>query len=107
MRDLIEALLILQSCLRDPETKWPTHCEHDILYVCDVDFNKVTIEILHKLSELGFEPGSDDDADILNQYDEEGDYTNSIDFRTIDQETWDTIKDDLTDCFRSYRFGSC
>lgn len=107
MKDLIAALLILQDCLNDPENKWPTACEHDILYVCGVDFNKVTVDMLHQLAKFGFLPGSDEDIDIMVQYDEEGNYCGEIDFSTIDQETWDTIKDDLTDCFRSYRFGSC
>lgn len=107
MKDLIAALLIIQDCLKDPNNQWPTACDHDILYVCGVDFNLVTPDMLHQLDKLGFLPGSDEDADIINQYDEKDDYCGSIDFSTIDQETWDTIKDDLTDCFRSYRFGSC
>ena len=33
MKDLIEALKLLWSCLKDPNTKWPTACEHDMLYI--------------------------------------------------------------------------
>lgn len=106
MKDLIEALTIIQNCLLDPETKWPTSCEHDVLYVCEVDFDKVTVEILHQLAKLGFYPGSDDDASILIEYND-GEYDGELDFETIDEVTWDSIKYDLTNCFRSYRFGSC
>lgn len=97
MKDLIAALLILQDCLKDQDNKWPTACEHDVLYVCGVNLNLITADMLHQLDKLGFLPGSDEDVDIMDQ----------LDFSTIDQETWDSIKDDLTDCFRSYRFGSC
>ena len=107
MNDLIEALTIIQKCLENYNEKFPTACEHDVLYVCGVDFNKVTVDMLHKLNELGFIPGSDDDVDILIQYDDDGEHVGEIDFGKIDQETWDTIKDDLTNCFRSYKFGSC
>ena len=107
MKDLIAALLILQDCLKDPDNKWPTACEHDVLYVCGVNLNLITADMLHQLNKLGFLPGSDEDIDLMTQYDEDGDYCGEIDFSTIDQETWDDIKDDLTDCFRSYRFGSC
>lgn len=93
MNDLIEALTIIQKCLKNYNEKFPTACEHDILYVCGVDFNKVTVNMLHKLKELGFIPGSDDDGDI--------------DLTDIDKETWNNMKGELTNCFRSYRFGSC
>ena len=97
MKDLIAALLILQDCLKNPDNKYPTVCDHDVLYVCGINLNLITSDMLHQLNKLGFLPGSDEDVDIMDQ----------IDFSTIDQKTWDTIKGDLTDCFRSYRFGSC
>lgn len=106
MKDLIEALTIIQNCLLDPETRWPTSCEHDLLYVYGVNFDKVTVDMIHKLAKLGFYPGSDDDDVILIQCNDEGEYV-EIDFDTIDEDTWDSIKHNLTDCFRSFRFGSC
>jgi len=107
MKDLIAALIILNDVLNRPDSKYPTACEHDMLYVCDVNFNLVTIDMIHTLYKLGFIPGSDEDADILINYNDAGEYDGEIDFETIDQETWDSIKEELTNCFRSYRFGSC
>jgi len=107
MKDLIKALTILQSFLKNPDTKYPTACEHDVLYVCSIDFNKITANDIHTLSELGFFPGSDEDADIFIKYNDDGEYIGEIDLNTISEETWNSIKGDLTNCFRSYRFGSC
>ena len=109
MKDLIEALLIIQKYLIDPETELPTACEHDILYVCNVNFENITIEDLHRLAELGFFPGDGDcDSNLICIYDENGDYDGDVDFKTISQEDWNSIKDEFsTYCFHSYRFGSC
>lgn len=107
MKDLINALIILNDVLNNPDSKYPTACEHDVLYVCDVNFNLVTIDMIHTLYKLGFIPGSDEDGDVLINYNDAGEYDGEINFETIDQETWDFIKGELTNCFRSYRFGSC
>lgn len=53
MKDLIEALTILAKYI-DPEEKWPTQCEHDVLYVCLVDVEDVSTEDITRLNELGF-----------------------------------------------------
>ena len=34
MKDLIEALQIFSKYT---DTGWPTHCEHDVMYICGVD----------------------------------------------------------------------
>ena len=106
MEDLIKALNIIWPYLEDYNNKWPTSCEHDILYVCGVDMNKISLEEIHELDRLGFLPGSDEDADICI-YNDKGEYEGSIDFENIKQNDWDKIKGNLTNCFRSYRFGSC
>ena len=95
MEDLIKALNIIWPYLEDYNNKWPTSCEHDILYVCGVDMDKIHIEEIHELYKLGFLPGSDEDG------------AKSVDFKNIGQNDWDKIKGNLTNCFRSYRFGSC
>ena len=105
MKDLIAALLILNDVLNKPDSKYPTACEHDVLYVCDVDFNLVTIDMIHQLYKLGFIPGSDEDGSEL--YNENGEYIGDIDWESINEKTWDSLKDELTNCFRSYRFGCC
>ena len=50
MEDLIKALQIF---LKYANPKWPTNCEHDVLYV-DVDESKVSEDDLAKLADLGF-----------------------------------------------------
>ena len=98
MKDLIEALNILSKYVKSYYcSQYPTACEHDILYVCGIDFDKITLEEIHKLAKLGFLPGADEEVYIFKE-------TN---FENITQETWDNIKNRLTYCFRSYRFGSC
>ena len=59
MKDLIEALTILLKYMIDPDNRWPTACEHDIMFVWGVDIKKVTVEDVRKLSTLGFMPGFD------------------------------------------------
>ena len=62
MNDLIEALQILQKYAKN--VNWPTHCEHDILYISDecVDPKEVSEEDKAKLDSLGFHIDSDLDC---------------------------------------------
>ena len=50
MEDLIKALTILAKYAKD---KYPTHCEHDVLYV-RVDTASVPQEEIQTLEDLGF-----------------------------------------------------
>ena len=59
MKDLIEALQILSKYYNDAEDKYPTHCEHDVLYVPTVDYDAVSSEDKARLSELGFKENTD------------------------------------------------
>jgi len=56
MKDLIEALTILDKYIHDPHhKKYPTHCEHDTLMVARVNNeSSVTEEDKARLDELGF-----------------------------------------------------
>ena len=54
MRDLIEALTIL---LQYADPKFPTHCEHDVLFV-NVNPALVSAEDIARLEALHFSPGS-------------------------------------------------
>lgn len=59
MKDLIEALTILQKYLTDKyHIQYPTYCEHDELTVC-VNPKIVSDEDKVKLDELGFWPEND------------------------------------------------
>jgi hypothetical protein len=51
MDDLIKALTIFRKYLN---TKWPTHCEHDVMYIIGVTKEEVSEEDLAELDELGF-----------------------------------------------------
>lgn len=50
MEDLIKALNIF---VKYGNPLWPTHCEHDVLYVC-IDYEKVSDEDKKELDKLGF-----------------------------------------------------
>jgi uncharacterized protein CbrC (UPF0167 family) len=59
MDDLIEALQIFRKYKNE---KWPTHCEHDVLYIMAVTKDEVSEEDQKRLDELGFTYGESDDA---------------------------------------------
>lgn len=97
MEELIRALNILSKSLKDDYCRdFPTSCEHDVLYVCGVDFERMDVDTVHKLIELGFIPGSDNDTDFYWG-----------DFNNFTQEEWEIRRKNLTDCFHSYKYGSC
>lgn len=51
MKDLIEALTIF---LKYKDVDYPTHCEHDVLYIIDITEEEVSEEDKKRLDELGF-----------------------------------------------------
>jgi hypothetical protein len=51
MAKLIEALTIF---LKYKDLEWPTHCEHDVLYIMGVTEDEVSVEDVARLKELGF-----------------------------------------------------
>lgn len=51
MEDLIKVLQIL---LKYGNPKYPTVCEHDILYIVGIDLEKISIEDITELENLGF-----------------------------------------------------
>ena len=56
MKDLIKALeIFLKYCPNDRYA--PTHCEHDVMYVTCVQFDKVSPEDVAALEALGFTKG--------------------------------------------------
>lgn len=55
MDDLIEALILFAKY---DQPMYPTHCEHDTLYVC-IDPDLVSEEDKAKLDELGFIRGEE------------------------------------------------
>lgn len=58
MSDLIEALQIFAKYVETRNRKYPTHCEHDELFVL-VNPDSVSAEDIARLDELGFQPCHD------------------------------------------------
>ncbi|MDD5008563.1 MAG: hypothetical protein PHC68_09245 [Syntrophorhabdaceae bacterium] len=58
MKDLIEALQIF---LKYKNETYPTHCEHDVMYIMDVTKEEVSEEDRKRLGELGFIYDEDSD----------------------------------------------
>lgn len=57
MEKLIQALQIF---LKYGNPEWPTHCEHDVLWICGIQPDQVSEEDKAKLDELGFFVDEDD-----------------------------------------------
>ena len=51
MSDLIKALQIFSQY---GDYEFPTHCEHDVLYICGIDDEQVSVEDKKELEKLGF-----------------------------------------------------
>ena len=51
MEQLIEALQIF---LKYKNEDYPTHCEHDVMYIVGVDKDEVSPEDIERLDKLGF-----------------------------------------------------
>lgn len=56
MKDLIEALQIFFK-YGNPDN--PTHCEHDVMYIMEIDPEDVSKKDIKRLDELGFFPEDD------------------------------------------------
>jgi hypothetical protein len=105
MEDLIKALQIFLPYYYGGG--WPTHCEHDVMYVTKIDVSKMDVSTVRELDGLGFMPGwGDEDYDAIKDALGE-DFAMSGDYGNITDEQWDKIKNKISDSFYSYRFGSC
>jgi hypothetical protein len=65
LTELIEALQIFAK-YENPQ--WPTHCEHDVMYICGISPDDVSEEDKEKLEELGFFVGNDGGDDTFKSY---------------------------------------
>lgn len=65
MDDLIKALQIFRKYANK---KWPTHCEHDVLYIVGITRDVVSDEDAAFLEDLGFFWSESDDAWISYQF---------------------------------------
>ena len=102
MSDLLEALTILWKYIAGYHEKYPLHCEHDVLFVCGIDFSIMDHKTIKKLIEFGFIPGIDDDWDTVEAMLGKG-----FDWDDMTEEEWKKISPNITACMHSYRYGSC
>ena len=58
MENLIKALRIF---LKYGNPKYPTHCEHDTLYICGINWSDISEEDQLVLREIGFHDSDEDD----------------------------------------------
>ena len=66
MDELIEALQIFAKY---DSQQWPTHCEHDILYIVgDYHPDKMNVEDVQRLEEIGFDWDEDDEGFFSFKY---------------------------------------
>lgn len=61
MENLIKALQIF---LRHGNVDYPTHCEHDVMYIMPNDPDNFTEEEISELKELGFHYGVTEYGDV-------------------------------------------
>jgi len=65
MEDLIKALQIF---LKYKNLTWPTHCEHDTLYIIGIEKDDVSEEDIVELDRLGFFWSDSEDVFISFKY---------------------------------------
>ena len=65
MEKLIEAFQIF---LKYKNETYPTHCEHDVMYIAGITEDEVSPEDIKLLDELGFIWSEDDDSFISFKY---------------------------------------
>lgn len=88
--------------MEDPDCKFPTACEHDMLSVWGIDLTKMSYQDILRLLEYGFIPGMDDEFSVVLEYVGEG---NGWDDLT--EEDWLQLRTELSSCVHSYEYGSC
>lgn len=59
MKDLIKALKIF---LKYGNPDWPTHCEHDVMFIVDIQKKDVSKKDRKKLKKLGFHWDKDEET---------------------------------------------
>lgn len=102
MKDLIEALTImLQYAEKDDDVEYPFQCEHDTLFVWGVKVSSIPFNDIKKLIELGFLPGMDDEFYIFSNI------NSDFDFDEMTEAEWNKAKDEISECFHSFKYGSC
>lgn len=109
MKKFIETMQMMVPYMKNPERPNIT-CEHDVLIIQQIDFNKMTRDIMADFADRGFFPGNPFDGMIEAQdhldhyavrdiYNEDGSCFTEEDFKEICKECYDSMY--------SHRYGSC
>ena len=105
MKELIEALQLLLALIPKDSyhQEFPTHCEHDVLYVYGVDWKKAKFDDVKKIIKLGFIPGWDENLSFIDDL-----FGDEFDWDKLTEEQWKRIlEEEIDDCCFSYKYGSC
>lgn len=103
MKRLIEALQFIMQFIDDPDCAYPTSCEHDDFYVWGVDLTKMSYQdVRYLIDTCEFMPGTDDEFDIALDY-----LGECCDWNNLTEEGWLQLRDQLSSCVHSFKYGSC
>ena len=102
MKKFIEALQAILPFMKNPDAYAPCQCEHDILYIWGVDFTRMNSEDVKKIVKFGFYPGFEQ-CNFIKECFGNKDY----DWKDLTDEIWDKMKNYLSDCLYSFKYGSC
>lgn len=103
MKKLIEALQFISQFMKDPDCEYPTGCEHDVLYVWGVDLTKMSYQdVWYLIDTCEFMPGVDDDYHTVREC-----LGDCWDWDDLTEEAWFRLRDELSSCVHSYKYGSC
>lgn len=102
MKKLIEALQFILQFMKNPDDYAPCQCAHDVFYIWGVDFSKMTVDDVKKLDNMGFNVGFEEERFI-----EECFGNDDYEWSDLTDEIWGKMKNELSDCLYSYRYGSC
>lgn len=102
MKKFVEFMQFILPFLKRPDDP-SFQTDHDIIYLCGVDFEKMSGADIRYCIAHDFLPGNGEsyDIDIVNEVAGE-------DWDNITDEQWEKIKESgLTDCLHSNYYGSC
>ena len=113
MRKLIEALQYLLKFMKTPDEPCVS-CEHDIMRIWEIDVESMTLDDVKKLDAFGFMVGDaefddykiddgkicDEDGNPIELYGWDEDIS-------VTEEQWNRIRESLSSCVSSYKYGSC
>jgi hypothetical protein len=102
MKKFIESLQVILPFMKNPDVYAPCQCEHDVLYIWGVDFTKMNSEDVKKIVEFGFNPGFEQ-CDFIRECFGNEDYA----WKDLTEEIWNKMKNSLSDCLYSFKYGSC